>query len=432
MWLAVAAAVAPVVPGEVQEAPLHYVVRSGDTLFQLARRYLAAGHDWRTLGKLWHVRNPRRLPVGRTFTIPRAWLRWTADDARVVGLRGTVSLQAGGRPLRPAVGIVLPEGASVSTAANSFVTLALTNGSRIALPSQSEVTILRLRKYAINNTIEYRFRLDRGALDTKDTPFHDPDGEFSVRTPLALTAVRGTEFAVSFDPAKAQSGTAVYEGTVAVSGSDGARAQLVSERFGAVTAGNGPTVDLPLLPAPDLTDPGRVQADDVVTFDVGALPEATGYHAQLASDAGFVDTFAEQDSTTPHFAFADVPNGMQFVRISANGPGGLHGMRQSYAFSRHLASIKAQAEQTADGFVFRWFGNGEGDRHYRLQISRDAAPGGGTAFVDEVGLARNEAVVRKLPPGVYYWRVGVTQVDAEGTIDNWTTPEKLTITRPGR
>lgn len=425
MWLAIAAAAAAQIPpGD----PIHYTVRPGDTLSQLAMRYLAPGHDWRDLKRIWHVDDPQHLRAGGTFAFPRSWLRWTPDKAQIVSVRGIVSVKVDGKQL-PLNGAVLAEGARISTAANSFTTLALTNGSRIAMPSQSDITIIRLRKYAINNTIEYRFKLDRGTLDTKDTPLKNPDSRFIINTPLAMTAVRGTEYAVSFDSSQRQTGTAVIEGTVAVSGSDGKHSQLVAERFGAVTAADGKSMTLPLLPAPDLANPGRVQTDDLVTFEANPIAGATGYHAQLAGDAGFVDNFNEQESTSPHFEFSNVPNGNQFVRISAIGPGNLRGMRQSYSFSRHLASIKAEAARTDDGFVFKWFGYGEGARHYRFQILRDTAAG--RPIVDEVGLSRSEATVRNLPPGVYFWRVGLTQTDAEGTVENWTTLEKLTIANQG-
>lgn len=425
MWLAIAAAATAQAP---QGDPIHYTVRPGDTLSQLAHRYLATGHDWRDLKRIWRIPDPQHLPAGRTFAFPRSWLRWTPDEAQVVSVRGTVSVQTDGKQFLPN-GAVLAEGAHVMTAANSFTTLALTNGSRITLPSQSDVTIVRLRKYAINNTIEYRFKLDRGTLDTKDTPLKNPDSRFIIDTPLAMTAVRGTEYAVSFYPPQRQTGTAVFEGTVAVSGSDGKHSQLVPERFGAVTAADGKSITLPLLPAPDLANLGRMQTDDLVTFEANPIAGATGYHAQLAGDAGFIDSFDEQESASPHFEFSDVPNGKQFVRISAIGPGNLRGMRQSYSFSRHLASIKAEAERTDDGFVFKWFGHGEGARHYRLQIFRDVAEG--RPVVDEVGLSRSEATVRNLPRGVYFWRVGLAQTDAEGTVENWTAPEKLTIANQG-
>lgn len=437
MWLtaAVVAAASPQAPrthaARTQSAApvVHYTIRPHDTLSDLAHRYLGEGHNWRNLGEKWHIAEPRHLPTGRTFTIPRSWLRWTSQKAQLVSMRGNVSVSAGLAPARAAQGAVLGEGANIVTGANSFATLTLSNGSRISLPSHSSVTILRLRKYAINEIIDYHFRVDRGMAETKDPPLKNSESEFVVRTPLALTAVRGTEFAVSYDAEQKQSGTAVFEGVVAFTANGSAQTRSVPQRFGVVAMPEGPPRKLALLPAPDLDAPGRPQADEIVTFDLRPLAGATAYHAQLARDAGFIDSFAEQTSASPHFEFADVPNGTLFVRIAAVGTGDLRGMRQSYSFTRHLASLRAQAEPTDDGYLFRWSGDGEGSRVYRLQIFRDNA--GAAAVVDEVGLTGSEVAVRNLQPGAYTWRIGVTQTDAQGAIENWTTAERLTISKRG-
>jgi hypothetical protein len=407
---------------------VRYVVKPGDTLSTLAARYIAPEHDWRDLQRVWKVRDPRRLPAGQVLSIPRGWLRWTAEEAQVVSVRGTVTLMSGRRTVPSTVGTVLREGAEIDTAANSFATLVLTNGSRLALPSQSHVTLSKLRKFAINSAIDYRFLLDRGRVDAKVTPLTDRSGNFIINTPLAMTAVRGTEFSAAFNPAQKETATGVFAGETAISRPDGTEPQLIPEKYGAITDAAGNSRKVELLPAPDLENPGRVQTGDIVTFDVTPVPDALGYHALLASDAGFVESYDEQQSTTPHFAFANVPNGNQFLRISAIEAGDLRGLRQSYSFVRRLASIGAEVGKTADGFAFKWFGSGKGTRHYRLQIFRDAPQG--TPIVDEVGLTDSEATIRNLPPGVYFWRVAVSQTDPEGAIENWTDPEKLTIAGP--
>ena len=411
------------------DRPVEYVVESGDTLSELAERYLEPAYDWRDLQQLWHIRDPHRLPVKAKMSIPRRWLRWVPEKAEFASVRGSVTLTVDGRSVSPSVGAVMPEGSRIATGANSFVTLALSDGSRIALPSQSRVRVVRLRKYLINNVIDYRFNLERGRVDTKAAPLTDPSGNVIINTPLAMTAVRGTEYSVFFDPVGALTGTGVIEGAVAVSRRDGSRSQLVAGNFGALTNAQGESRKVELLAAPDLENPERVQTGDRVVFNVTPVVGAQGYHALLAADAGFVESYAEQQTTVPHFEFPDVPNGNQFVRISAIGEGGLRGRRQSYSFSRRLASIGAEVSETEGGFVFRWFGRGEGERRYRIQIFRNAPEG--MPIVDDVGLTENEATVRNLPPGVYFWRIALSQTDSEGTIVTWTEPEKLTISNPG-
>lgn len=427
MFLAAAAAAQTPVPASV-DAAVPYVVKPGDTLSEIAQRYLVPERGWHDLARLFHVSNPRTLPRGRTLRIPRNWLRWTPEQARLANARGQVTLSQGGRAVAPDVGTVLGEGAVIATAGGSFATLVLSNGARVALPSQSRVRVAMLRKYVINGAIDYRFALDRGRADIKATPLTDPSGNFLINTPLSMTAVRGTDYTVTFDEAQNGSGTGVFEGRVQVSRPDGEAPQMVAERFGVVTDAAGKNTTVALLPEAEVQNPGRVQTDDLVVFDIAPVAGATAYQLTLASDAGYVERYFEQRSPTPHFEIPGVPNGNQFVRVSALAESGLEGMRQSYAFRRRLASIGAEVGKTEDGYAFKWFGNGEGKRHYRLQIFRDSTEG--NPVVDEVGIEGTGVTVRDLPPGVYFWRVGLTQFDTEGEIGNWTRPEKLTIAPP--
>jgi hypothetical protein len=425
--MAAAASQAPI------DAPITYVVKPGDTLSQVAERYIVPAHDWRDLQRLWHLRNPQQLPPHQTLTIPRSWLRSVPEKAQFASVRGTVTLAFRGRNVLASAGTSLSEGAEIETAANSFATLVLSNGSRVALPSRSRVAFVRLRRLLINHAIDYRMELKGGKIDTKAAPITVPGGELIIGTPLTMTAVRGTEYQIGYDTDERNSGTGVFEGTVTVVRSDGTAPQRVPARFGAITDVQGQTRKVALLPEPVLKDPGHVQIDESVTFDIAPIPGAHGYIAQLASDAGFVQSYAVQESPTPHFEFAGVPSGGQFVRFAAIGDGHLEGMRQSYPFTRRPAAIRADVAETVvvdniKGLNFKWSGDGAGVRQYRLQIVR-GRPDGPLAL-DESGLKGDSLLVSHLPAGVYFWRVGLSQTDAQGTIENWTEPRKLTIANP--
>jgi hypothetical protein len=408
---------------------VRYVVKAGDTPSQLAMRYIAPPHGWRDLLRLAGTRDPRALPTGRVMAIPIGWLRGIPGKANLASYRGTVTVTIDGRATLPSTGMTLGEGATIVTAADSFATLVLPNGSRVALPSQSDVTVTRLRKLAINGAILYRFRVAHGRVDTRVTPLKDPSGRYTISTPISMTAVRGTDYAVSYDAARHKAGAEVFAGAVAVSPPDGAKPLLVPKDFGATTDAEGRSETVELLPAPDLVDPGKAQHDDLVTFDLTPVPGATGYHILLATDAGFVDSYHEQESPTPHFEVKDVPDGNPFVRVSALAANGLQGQRQSYAFVRQLASIHGAAAATPTGYQFKWYGAGQGKRHYHLRIFPEAPKG--TPIVDEVGLTGSEVTVEDLPPGVYFWQVATVQAGPDGAIENWTDPAKLTIATSG-
>jgi hypothetical protein len=406
-----------------------YVIRRGDTADKLSRNYLVAGRDWRALLRLARVQNPRRLPTGRQIWIPRNWLRYRIEPARLASYRGRVAITSNGREASAVVGASIGEGMFIATAANSFATLILADQSRIVLPSQSRVRVRELRRILLTNAIDYRLEITSGRLETKVQPLEGPSGRYRIETPVSMTAVRGTEFRVSF-----AAGTAITEvlsGHVLVTDADGQRRELALDPgIGAAREGEGAVRTEPLLPAPALEDPGAMKLDDIVEFRAAPTPGAARYRLVIASDAGFIDNNVEQISEDGHFSFADIPNGNQFARISAIASSGIEGFAQSYGFKRRLASLHASADAADDGYRFRWWGSGNGARRYRFQLLGDTP--GAPPIVDRVGLEQDSLTLHRLAPGVYHWRVGLLQIEADDTVETWTNPEKLTIAAPSR
>lgn len=406
-----------------------YVIRRGDTADQLSRKYLVEARDWRALLKLARVQNPRRLPAGRQIWIPRDWLRYRIEPARLASYRGKVAITSNGREAAAMVGASIGEGTFIATAANSFATLILADQSRIILPSQSRVRIREVRRILLTNAIDYRLEITSGRLETKVQPLDGPSGRYRIETPVSMTAVRGTEFRVSF-----AGGTAITEvlsGHVLVTGTDGrTRPLTLDPGIGATRDGEGVVRSEPLLPAPALEDPGAMKLDDNVEFRAAPMPGAARYRLVIASDAGFIDNNVEQISEDGHFSFTDIPNGNQFARISAIAPSGVEGLAQSYGFKRRLASLHASVDAAKDGYRFRWWGSGNGKRRYRFQLLSDTP--GAPPIVDRVGLEQDMLTLYRLAPGVYHWRVGLSQIEADDIVETWTNPEKLTIAGPSR
>jgi hypothetical protein len=430
MFLAVALQTAAVASPLTQSETVTYVIRRGDTLERLSRSFLVPERRWQALLKLAGIRNPKRLPVGRQLRIPRQWLRFKVEPARLASYRGTVSLSIGGRAISPSPGAIVGEGTQIATAGNSFATLMLADRSQVVIPSQSRVRIRELRRILLTGAIDYRIDVEKGRLETRVTPLEQPSGRYRIRTPISMTAVRGTEFRVSFEDAGRTAATEVLAGSVAFSTPEAATALALDRSFGAtLDQGGEPRVEK-LLGAPDLDDPAPLQTRDAVAFRARKLADAVRYRVVIASDAGFVDNIAEQFSDDGVFALSDIPNGNLFVRVSAIARSGLEGMAQAYSFTRRLASIHGSVEAGEDGYRFRWSGAGSGTRRYRFQLMRDTPQG--ALMVDEVALTRDTLTLRRLPGGVYYWRVGLVQIEGGEVTEGWTDPEKLTITDPSR
>jgi hypothetical protein len=406
------------------DGAIPYQIKKGDTLINIADRYLQSRDQYRILQSRNRIINPLALPVGRKLMIDRSLMRFTPSQARIIAVRGQVSASGAAARIDQRIG----EGSKLVTAAGSFVTLQLENGSKIAIPSNSDVTIRLLRRYALGNALDYDFDLAKGDIRSSVTPMKSSDDRYRVRTPKAVSAVRGTDFQSRYDPANNQDFAEVVEGGLAVGVGQNADPLAVAAGNGlAVTATNA-VIKETLLAAPNLVEPGKVQADPSVLFVPEASADATGYRLSLASDAGFTDQIADIKIQGTPARFDNIPNGNYFVRARAISANGIEGIPATYGFKRRLNGVSATAGKGDDGYRFKWTSEGEGVRRFHFQLFKDTADG--LPMVDEPGLTKEDISISDLPPGTYFWRVGAVQyLDGELGL-NWTSFEKMTISAP--
>lgn len=410
-------------PQQPDEVP--YVVQRGDTLDSIRHRYLLPERDWQSLLKPAQIRNERRLPIGRRIDIPRSWLRFTLEPARLASYRGQVQLSRNGAAMPIQIGGAVEEGATFATGPNSFITLVLGDQSTVVIPSQSRGTVRRMRRILLSRSIDYRIDIEEGRLETKVTPVEGSDGRYRIMTPVSTTAVRGTEFRVSYDPLGKRAATELLTGAVSFSAPSGEDLIALDARFGASRASTGMPQIEPLLPAPELADAGRVQTEERVHFQARPVEGAARYRSVIATDAGFIDNITEQFSDSGAFSFEGIPNGNAFVRVSALTATGMEGFSQAYGFTRKALSIEATASSYNDGYRFRWHSSGGQAPRYRFQLmpaSPETVP-----ILDQVALTREEITLRGLRPGIYYWRVGVTEIENGQAASAWSQTTKLTV-----
>lgn len=135
----------------------------------------------------------------------------------VLAVRGEAFV--GARAL--AVGDKLERGAELRTGVQGRVRLRFVDGSTLVL---SDATLLKIEQFeqASGQPRKAGLLLEMGLIGQKVTP--SPGGSWQVRTPTAVTAVRGTEFIVEVDEDQAtavnvQSGQVSVEAVVAPSSS---------------------------------------------------------------------------------------------------------------------------------------------------------------------------------------------------------------------
>lgn len=405
-----------------------YVVRKGDTLYEFGRLYLVRASDYRTVARLNGVRDPRRLKVGTTLKVPARMLRTRQVEAKVAGFRGAVTATVGGRTIALTRGAVVTEGAIIATGPNAFLRLDLPDGTALSIPSQSRIRLGRMQAVEMTGVVRRELEVQHGRLESDVTPLQNDKDSYTVRTPMSVSAVRGTEFAVSYDEAENAARTEVIEGLVSVS--QGPSSAAISASHGAVSSATGMSGPLPLPAAPKVLNAGRVQDEPAVRFTIEPAP-VTAHQVRLATDAGFVDVLEETTTETNTVALEALPDGIYFLRLAAVGESGLVGMPATYAFERRLNTLDLAAPSTIrEGgirrYKFRWNVGGEGQRTYRLQLTADGAA---NPVVDESGLTMQELTVTDLPPGVYHWRV-MSRTYARGSYaEKWSPPERFEIGR---
>jgi hypothetical protein len=419
-----------------------YVTKAGDTLYEIAARYLRDPHDWTVLSRLNKVPAPRRLQAGIALQLPAALLRQDQESARVVATSGPAERAFGTGPYTPlVVGMMLGEGDHVRTGHQGFATLELVDGSHVTVSQDGMVDIGKLRQTVLTGATDRVIRLQHGEVDSEVTHATKKDDRFQVRSPSVVAGVRGTQFRVNYDRDEQQTAVEVLEGAVGVDPASSAApppgvplqasAQLVSARFGNVTrAGGAIGAPLELLPAPALTDPGKEQDAKTVAFDLVPVAQAAGYRVQIARDADLLDLIRDMPVSAPHADFGDLADGTYFVRISAVDRNGLEGLPQIYAFERRQLGLAASAEPRAGSrdYTFRWFASRPGvETRFRFVLG--ATPDLRNPLVDRPDLPAGEIVVTDLPRGVYYWTVIAEQFENGRFYEKGSSIRSFTLAR---
>ena len=419
-------------PGSVQigNASITYIARAGDTLMSIARQYTDKPGNWVALGKLNRIDQDSSIPIGTALLIPGELLTDTPANATVVAMTGNVSaLTAAGVATRLALGSSVAEGTRIDTGNNSFLTLGLVDQSRISIPSNSQVQLVKLRTARYLNSPRTQVLLLRGRVESRVTPMAPMRGRYEVRTPMSVAGVRGTHFRVGYvADAKRHIATETLEGRVAV-----ATASQATAPDGIVLGGgqgnltDARTVGMPidLLPAPRLVAPvggGRPEfpADRIVLLRVAG---ARAYHLQVATDAEAVNLIAESRSDAAAIRLDGIADGDYYVRLSAIDRFGLEGFDSiepislrghspATATAGAVPAAPAVAASDDKTVTLRW--TSAAGRSMRLQVARDAG------FTYLLGTRISKSGEARLPRpafGTYYARVEALddQGNASGT-----------------
>ncbi|SEM63520.1 FecR family protein [Pseudomonas sp. ok272] len=254
-------------------------------------------------------------------------------------------------------GMSVDEQEGVKTSPSAFVSLSLGDGSRIVLPSSSQVRLTLNEELKVAQVI-----LEQGQVESYVIKRASDYDRFQIVTPVGVLGVRGTHFRVRNDD-KGQSLVEVLNGQVAVDrtedtdqpakkpgdksprqvGAGDDEVVQVMARQGLRIQKEGKLTPTDLLPAPQLLgQAGQTGRQPVWQLIIRPMDGATRYRAQVATDTGFLNILQEQFSSTPEINFSGLKAFNYHVRLSAFDDQGLEGETGVYDIFYYPRTLRVQ------------------------------------------------------------------------------------------
>jgi hypothetical protein len=144
--------------------------------------------------------------------------------ATITSLVGQVGIERAGSPLSPSVGAYLDQGDRITTGSDGRISLVFTDHSEMEI-GESTVSTIDEHGAGPTGAVRTRIGLLSGVVRSIVNATAGP-ADFAVRTPNAVSAVRGTRFDTAYADGGSRGGygschqftdVAVYEGVVSVS-----------------------------------------------------------------------------------------------------------------------------------------------------------------------------------------------------------------------
>lgn len=392
-----------------------YTVNPGDTLTQIAEKYLDRPSGWKALQKLNKVNDPNRLKPGGVLRIPYALSSQSASFAEVVWVRGEAFRASKSLPVAIAQGDQLKMGDTVQTGHNSSVTLRFLDQSRLLVSADSRIKLARMIHDRKSGQSKTQVLLEAGSAESIVTPNQSVDAHYEVKTPALTLAVRGTRFRVMVDSQTGMTRGMVSEGTVVASAQN--KSVKLTEGMGTVAApGAAPSAPQALLAAPELETPAVSPVTLPVKFSWMPLARAQQYRVELLDREGKTQ-LDELLVATTQARWDSLANGQYQLRIRGIDSQGLEGKPAAHVFTLNARPEPPMLRLPVGGSIvngekvaFRWAVS-PNIQYYRFEVSDKAD------FSHMISLSKQLpgnllGVHLTLPPGKYFWRVAAATPEA--------------------
>ncbi|WP_084455072.1 FecR family protein [Comamonas composti] len=422
-------------------------ISPGDTLSQLADRYLGDHQLWPLLQQSNNNVNPYRLKPGSALTVPMRLLHMAMASVEFVqgdahATRSSIeanALPVSAEPLHK--GQSLQEGDRLRLAENAFVAIRLADGSLVRIQSESDLQLRQMRQKGRAGNLESVLDLRSGSVEVSSPPMRNPPPRrLEVRTPAATTSVRGTHFSVHANPSGTTSAT-VDKGLVLVSSDKAEHKQaLLRPGLQLVVAANG-HLESPrhMLTAPDLSNwPSLTEDSQWLSLPLPSVEGAVAYQVQLAQDEELSTVLRSDVFKTSPIRFTDIDDGEYLLSVRGLDTQGIPGQPSHRKIRVKAHPIAPLYEAPVAGATI---GIGESGlrctkvaqaSRYRIQV---AAAGGAQSFVPLIDVSDltdcelAASALGQLPAGDYLWRTASLRKLADGSFDQgpFATPQAMRL-----
>lgn len=423
-----AAAPVPATAAATGSSPgvMRHRINTGDTLEQLARYYLGDATLWPQLQRHNQVGSPYLLQPGSVLEIPVNLLRMATASVDYIQGRATVlpppsrSGSAGESVLTP--GQALPEGSRVRVAPDAFVSVRLADGSLLKVQADSELLLQQLRRKGRAGSLQSVMELRSGGVEASVPPNPKKPAALEIRTDVASSSVRGTEFGV-YRASDGSTATAVLQGAVQV---QAAQADATGTRIpmgqGAAVGTNGQLQTARLLPALAPADlPARAEDAQWLDLPLPAPADGAGYLVHVSQDAQGREVLRNGRFSTHKVRFAALPDGPYYLQVQTVDALGIPGLpaRAPLTVKAHPVPPLYQTPPAAvlpTDAVDLLCTPVHGVQAYRIQVTA-AGQNFQQPLRDEVVTSRCQLPATALPAGSYQWRTASIRTGADGQPD---------------
>lgn len=418
-----------------------YTVRPGDNLWTISVKHLKNLARVGELQKHNKIQDPHRIPPGFRIKIPVSWMRTSSSEARVQVIVGSptrsTTANSDSTKLLPDQAVNL--GDTIETDAISTVTLLMADGSRLIMLPNSKLTMEQLKQYQHTEMVDSRLFLDQGRIEILAKPAAGPGSRFQIKTPSAITAVRGTFFRVGAFNGISLNET--LEGKVAVAAEGSSTA--VNAGFGVtIKSGEKPSRPITLLPGPQLHFPKALNRL-IMELAWPPVAGAVGYRVQVYARNNIKELLQDKITETNKVILPAPDDGEYRLIVRAIDENQLEGINSEGLFTVDARPVPPPVSGPyADSRIiqdepieFSW-NVPKNSKEFHLQIFDTDSPS--NPITDEQGLSSPQHnLPNGLSPGEYSWRTATTNnLDDKGPFGDrqnfkvLNTPETPSVGEP--